>query len=1186
MSASQYLEVLKASYDYEPQSEDEIAIKEDQILLLLEKSDDEWWKVKIKDSSDEGEGGLVPAAYVEPANHTSVVKALYDYDAGAPGELSVKEDEELLVFDKDEDWLLVKTQTGGHVGYVPGNYVEEATAEQSAAPEPEPAPAFPRIVIPSSPKLAPQPGYVDPADRVAASKAKANADSIQTWSVSEVDKKGKKKKGTLGIGNGAVFFTSESDKAPVQKWQTTAIESVRIEKNKHVHIDIGGDSTTSLHFNAGSKDAAEAIVGKLKSSAQTNGSTPSRTTSPAADADEERKPNKNGASVRFASSPHSIIPPREPSIDEDEPNVQTEGQSGADTDSGLATVLYDFTADGDDELTVHEGEKLTVLDQDSDEWWKCENSRGQIGVVPASYVELSGGSQPTTNGVTHLDEVEEEEEAQDDEDDSAAREEEERNAKAAAAAEAAERDRKRREREAEERAEAEARTRMERKAKAKAAAEAAEADRKRRERESEEKAEADTRARMERESAEKKMAQQLKKQATAAASQRPSSSASQEPKNRPSSDARRGPPPKHTRVWHDRTGQFQVEAEFLGYNGGKLRLHKTNGVVIEVPAEKMSAEDLRFVEKWKKKSQAAAAAAASAANEDSDDDEPLGNIRKPKQSEPAKESEVRRKAPVKKAPTTDWFEFFLSAGCDVDDCTRYATSFERDKIDESILSDITDQTMRSLGLREGDIIRVKKAIASRTGQPPKPDNSAAIQAQLARDEELARQLQAEEGDGHTKPRRQTTSPAPNLFSNGPGGQLNVRRGRPQPAKSTPPISVDLQSIASASEQITGGRGSPALTTSPVQIPPRASSAAPSSNVSGFDDDAWTPRPSSTKPMTPTPAAANARPPSAPPAPIPPAPVPTPTSTAAAPTATAAPSQTAQPQTQTNSGGGLARTTENDVFEQLARLSALQTRNPAAASPLGNTRTTSAPAASSPATPPVSFQHGLGMGPSPVPIGQHLQTQNTQFQSQQTGAPRGPFAPVPANTSLLQPLIPTTTGFSSFVPTRPASNPPFQPPQPQPMPLQPPFIPSQPTGFPGLMRPQSTGFPGSLAAQPTGFPAFGGGQGFGGNPSFGQLQTQPTGFPSNPNMNFGYNNSAFNQMASPPPIPPVPPLPSSTTNTVTPANIFAQMKSGTFGSDDAPQSADKYDALRPQPTGWGGFGGNMNVYQNGYTGYGR
>ena len=35
---------------------------------------------------------------------------------------------------------------------------------------------------------------------------------METWAVSEVDKKGKKKKGTLGVGNGAMFFASESDK--------------------------------------------------------------------------------------------------------------------------------------------------------------------------------------------------------------------------------------------------------------------------------------------------------------------------------------------------------------------------------------------------------------------------------------------------------------------------------------------------------------------------------------------------------------------------------------------------------------------------------------------------------------------------------------------------------------------------------------------------------------------------------------------------------------------------------------------------------------------------------------------------------------------------------------------------------------------------------------------------------------
>jgi len=41
---------------------------------------------------------------------------------------------------------------------------------------------------------------------------KVTADDIKTWSVSELDKKGKKKKGTLGIGNGSLFFASESDK--------------------------------------------------------------------------------------------------------------------------------------------------------------------------------------------------------------------------------------------------------------------------------------------------------------------------------------------------------------------------------------------------------------------------------------------------------------------------------------------------------------------------------------------------------------------------------------------------------------------------------------------------------------------------------------------------------------------------------------------------------------------------------------------------------------------------------------------------------------------------------------------------------------------------------------------------------------------------------------------------------------
>jgi len=53
------------------------------------------------------------------------VKAQYDYDAAAQGELTLKEGQTLLMFGEEEDgWLLVQEKGSGKVGYVPGNYVE------------------------------------------------------------------------------------------------------------------------------------------------------------------------------------------------------------------------------------------------------------------------------------------------------------------------------------------------------------------------------------------------------------------------------------------------------------------------------------------------------------------------------------------------------------------------------------------------------------------------------------------------------------------------------------------------------------------------------------------------------------------------------------------------------------------------------------------------------------------------------------------------------------------------------------------------------------------------------------------------------------------------------------------------------------------------------------------------------
>ncbi|KAF8268783.1 hypothetical protein EI94DRAFT_1726772 [Lactarius quietus] len=1160
MSDEQYLAVLKASYDYVPQSGDEIEIKEDQLLLLVEKSDDDWWKVKVK---GDDQSGLVPSAYVESAEHSSVVKAQYDYDAAADGELSVKEDQLLLVFGPEEDgWFLVQDKVGGRVGYVPGNYIESVDDANSTVDVPS---ATPQIVVPDSPPRRPRPisTYVDPAELVRSTASKAKADTIKTWAISEVDKKGKKKKGTLGVGNGAIFFASEADKTPVQKWQIGDITSADIDKSKHILIEVGGAVAASLHFHAGNKDTAEEILTKLESSRSLARASIESAAASAAAAEHQADPDPepetappqppvqrtlppplvtNGSNspgkkgVHFSEASPAIIPPRPPSPPEPE-QEEVEGLG--------AVALYDFQAQGDDELNVTEGDALWVIEQEGDEWWKCRNAKGDEGVVPASYIEPTGAGRLPARPA----------EPEDEEDDgSAEREVEER-----AVAERAER-------EAKEARELKDRQAQEQRAKATAAA--AEVERKRKEKEKREREERDREdlAKREKEREEEDDGEETRRGADdkRATKSVPKTVRSPKPEGRKSVEKRAPPDPSQTREWRDRSGQFRVEAAFLGFKNGVLRLHKVNGVVIEVPSEKMSVEDIRYVEKMSGRGGSASRKGGE------EDDEPLAKRRQSLQTTPA---------PTKKAPSVDWFEFFLNAGCDVDDCTRYAASFERDKIDEAILPDITEGTLRTLGLREGDIIRVNKLIDARR---PKPSvNASSSDVNL---------LGADESG---TPARATPSPgAPNLFT-GPGGQLkNARRGRPAPGKtsSTAPGAVDLTAISTASEQI--ARSTTPLVTSPAAppAPPALVSSPAQVPASGFDDDAWTNRPSSTKPVAPTPPIPE-RAPSVPAlnaAALSPVSAPTPPQPPRAPSAPVTQVGSSIP-TSASAGGGLAKT-DADIFDQLARLSQLRVQTPSAGS-----APNSAPPVPSPAivSPPAASGYNRGLGASPAPpLGPHptlslpIQSHPTGFSPSAQPGPRGPFAPVPANQGLLAPLVPTSTGFTGFVPTRPATSPSFlgtqptglqpQPtgfqgfaPQPtgfqstlapQPTGFQPGLAP-QPTGFQSHLAPQPTGFQPSLAPQPTGYGGgspFGAGQ-FGGVPpvpplpgsfqngSFAQLQPQPTGFnPGFSQPSYG-NGNGFGGGA--------PPQPGGSAQKETnPANVFAAMKAGTFANDSAPQSA--------------------------------
>lgn len=60
-----YIDVCKALYDYEAGSEDELSFKEDDILYILERDDDDWWKaqLKLQQPDEVGPIGLIPANY-------------------------------------------------------------------------------------------------------------------------------------------------------------------------------------------------------------------------------------------------------------------------------------------------------------------------------------------------------------------------------------------------------------------------------------------------------------------------------------------------------------------------------------------------------------------------------------------------------------------------------------------------------------------------------------------------------------------------------------------------------------------------------------------------------------------------------------------------------------------------------------------------------------------------------------------------------------------------------------------------------------------------------------------------------------------------------------------------------------------------------------------------------------------
>lgn len=155
----------------------------------------------------------------------------------------------------------------------------------------------------------------------------------------------------------------------MQQYQLSTLIELTSEKSKHLHLTF--PSSVALHFVISSKDAFEEIVAKIEDGRS----------SPAAKAPV--------ASARFVPPPPPLLSPVRSAPPAFVPAAPSPVLSSG---NGDAVALYDFEAQGEDELNMVEGDRLVVIvgGSDDSDWIKCRKVGSmEEGVVPASYVQVS-----------------------------------------------------------------------------------------------------------------------------------------------------------------------------------------------------------------------------------------------------------------------------------------------------------------------------------------------------------------------------------------------------------------------------------------------------------------------------------------------------------------------------------------------------------------------------------------------------------------------------------------------------------------------------------------------------------------------------------------------------------------------------------------------------------------------------
>ena len=379
----------KALYDYARQTDEELSFQEDAVLDVYDASDPDWTLVGL-----DGDYGFAPANYIKDGGAAAESVVSPSLPARPPA-IPAAPDSDDGQGPPTPDSPVHPSPAAALAGIIQKKSQHSAppaddynpppkaqrrvqfTPEESDE-EPPPPPRLPQrppsgqlspppsqyaqftATAPRSPESdsfrSPPPRSVtfdryDPPDDRNQPPTPLSGSGYHLYNIYEyLTQPGKNKKLpiTLGvnIAKGLIMIAPEKSRdGPQQEWTADKLEYYS-QEGKHVFMTLKQPSK-DVDFHCGAKDTASEIcsaLGELSGAAK-------------------------GAGLREVLAAGSRGS-----------NVQKKG-----------VMLFDFMAQGDDEVTVGLGDEILVLDDSaSDEWWKVRRLKnGKEGVVPANYVEIT-----------------------------------------------------------------------------------------------------------------------------------------------------------------------------------------------------------------------------------------------------------------------------------------------------------------------------------------------------------------------------------------------------------------------------------------------------------------------------------------------------------------------------------------------------------------------------------------------------------------------------------------------------------------------------------------------------------------------------------------------------------------------------------------------------------------------------